>query len=42
MRDPRVTRGGTVSALRRYCSGMPVITVDIAHRRTTIAAVYCP
>ncbi|MEU6191732.1 NADAR family protein [Nocardia sp. NPDC047038] len=42
VRDPRITRGGTVSALHRYCSGMPVITVDIVHRRTTIAAVYCP
>ncbi|MFD8248150.1 NADAR family protein [Nocardia sp. NPDC059691] len=42
VRDPRITAGGTVSALRRYCYGMPVITVDLARRTTTIAAAYRP
>ncbi|WP_280311198.1 NADAR family protein [Nocardia abscessus] len=42
VRDSRITRGGTVSALRRYCYGMPVITVDLARRTTTITTDYRP
>ncbi|WP_280455010.1 NADAR family protein [Nocardia brasiliensis] len=42
VRDPRITRGGTVSALRRYAAGTPVITVDPAHRTTTLCTSYDP
>ena len=35
--DPRRRTGGTVTALRRVWPGTPVIHVDVAHRRTTIA-----
>ncbi|MBF6341272.1 DUF1768 domain-containing protein [Nocardia abscessus] len=42
VRDPRITRGGTVSALHRYCTDMPVITVDLERRRTTITHAYTP
>lgn len=36
VRDPNRRSGGTVNALTRHLSGIPVITVDIRHRRTTI------
>ncbi|RBO85153.1 NADAR family protein [Nocardia puris] len=38
--DRRITQGGTVSALRSYAQGMPVITVDPATRTTTLRTVY--
>ncbi len=40
VRDPAKTNGGTVSALRKYCAGMPVITIDVRRRRTTFSAAY--
>ncbi|MEV0297079.1 NADAR family protein [Nocardia sp. NPDC050710] len=40
--DPTCHRGGTVNALRRYCPGMPVITIDLAQRATRFAASYSP
>lgn len=40
VRDWRITRGGTVSALHRYSADMPVITVDVARRTTTLRAAY--
>ncbi|WP_181063638.1 NADAR family protein [Nocardia nova] len=42
VRDPAITRGGTVSALRRYCIGMPVITINVRTRRTTISTAFRP
>ncbi|WP_405183623.1 NADAR family protein (plasmid) [Nocardia sp. NBC_01377] len=42
VRDPRRTSGGTVTALNRYCPGMPVITVNLETRTTTIAMSYTP
>ncbi|MDH6284035.1 NADAR family protein [Prescottella agglutinans] len=38
VRDPRITTGGTVAALRELGARRPVITVDVAARTTTIAA----
>ncbi|WP_157978265.1 MULTISPECIES: NADAR family protein [Nocardia] len=38
--DPTRGRGGTVNALRRYCSGMPVITIDLAERTTRFTPSY--
>ncbi|MFI9507154.1 NADAR domain-containing protein [Nocardia sp. NPDC052566] len=40
VRDPEITSGGTVSALKRYCGGKPVIMIDVRNRRTTIHAIY--
>ncbi|GAA5091450.1 NADAR family protein [Nocardia iowensis] len=34
--DPRITRGGTVSALGRHCTGIPLITVNLEQHTTTI------
>lgn len=36
VRDPRITRGGTVSALGRHCTGIPLITVNVALHTTTV------
>ncbi|TLG08720.1 DUF1768 domain-containing protein [Nocardia cyriacigeorgica] len=38
--DPRIRTGGTVSALRRYCPGRPVIKVNTATRETTATLAY--
>ncbi|GBF17426.1 hypothetical protein Br6_04832 [Rhodococcus sp. Br-6] len=38
VRDPRISTGGTVSALRELGRRRPVITIDVAARATTIAA----
>ncbi|WP_107657471.1 NADAR family protein [Nocardia suismassiliense] len=35
VRDPRITRGGTVSALARHCTSIPLITVNVAQHTTT-------
>lgn len=40
--DPNRRRGGTVNALRRYCPGMPVITIDLSNRETSLARSYRP
>lgn len=40
--DPTRSRGGTVNALRRYCSSMPVITIDLAERTTRFTPSYSP
>ncbi|WP_051407440.1 NADAR family protein [Nocardia sp. CNY236] len=42
VRDPEKRCGGTVSALRTYCPDMPVITVDIRRRKTTISRSFDP
>ncbi|WP_433574859.1 hypothetical protein [Nocardia brasiliensis] len=36
VRDPRITRGGTVSALGRHATGIPLITVNVEQHTTTI------
>lgn len=38
VRDPEITAGGTVAALRDIGRRRPIITVDVVARRTTIAA----
>ncbi|WP_051407386.1 SLOG family protein [Nocardia sp. CNY236] len=42
VRDPEKRRGGTVSALRAYCPGMPVITVNVRDQKTTISRSFDP
>lgn len=37
VRDPRITSGGTVAALRELAARRPVITIDVASRVTSIA-----
>lgn len=39
VRDPRITTGGTVAALRELAGRRQVITVDVVARTTTISAV---
>ncbi|WP_194838770.1 NADAR family protein [Nocardia sp. XZ_19_369] len=36
VRDPRITRGGTASALQRHATGMPLITVNVEQHTTTV------
>ncbi|GAB2635311.1 hypothetical protein ABI214_25195 [Prescottella soli] len=38
VRDPRITTGGTVAALREPAARRPVITIDVVARVTTIAS----
>ncbi|WP_280335699.1 NADAR family protein [Nocardia wallacei] len=40
VRDPRISSGGTVAALARYCPGRTVIKVNPATRETTLTTAY--